>query len=615
MPSRAARRSIWIFGICVLALIALLAAIPYVASTQIVRNRIAHEIGSWTGYRVELLGNPRIDVWPTFRAVLHDVAFKEWSDPDDPPVLQAERIELELSAIAALRGDVVFSRMHLLRPMVRVRDTGAVVPLPSEPMGGRVKRAVVKAREAVAANPAAPDTSQMPADPLGSVEFTDGQIVLVADGKEEILVTALSGRGGWPSLNRPLSITAKGVWRGENVSVETTTSQPLTLFAGGSAPVTFAMTAAPLTARFEGIATFSGSGFIDGRAQFSSPSLRRALEWSRTEISPGSAVGAASLSGHLIGDMQRLKVEEAEIEFSGHPGMGVIDFSFASDIPAVAGTLAFETLDLRSLLAAFTRTPDNAEAWHQEIDTRFAHDLGLDLRLSADRATAGPIAMTEVAATVQIKDGLAAFDISDATAFGGTVQAGMRIDRRDGKNHAQFRFLATDIDTAPLATAATLTRPAPQARATLSVILNSNVVIWDDFLSRADGSISAKLGPGSIAGIDLAAFLERTRQGGFFPLSEVSKGTLPIQEAELKASIANGVARLDIARAISGDRAISLTGIVPYVGRGLALSGLVAPKDVSAGTPDPQSVAAFFVGGSWSTPFVSPVLAPVPPVE
>jgi AsmA protein len=51
---------------------------------------------------------------------------------------------------------------------------------------------------------------------------------------------------------------------------------------------------------------------------------------------------------------------------------------------------------------------------------------------------------------------------------------------------------------------------------------------------------------------------------------------------------------------------IELSGVVPYVGGGLALSGAVVGP--SAGGSDATTAeASFFVGGSWSAPFVSPI--------
>ncbi|MDP1092430.1 hypothetical protein Q6316_29750, partial [Klebsiella pneumoniae] len=64
------------------------------------------------------------------------------------------------------------------------------------------------------------------------------------------------------------------------------------------------------------------------------------------------------------------------------------------------------------------------------IDTSFADRFNLDLRLSAAHATAGPIQLTDMAGTAQVKNGLAVFDISDAGAFGGNIQASLRFDLR-----------------------------------------------------------------------------------------------------------------------------------------------------------------------------------------
>ena len=131
---------------------------------------------------------------------------------------------------------------------------------------------------------------------------------------------------------------------------------------------------------------------------------------------------------------------------------------------------------------------------------------------------------------------------------------------------------------------------------------------WNSFLETAEGSFSASFGPGSINGFDLAAFLDRFKQGGFFPLREVSSGSVSIDRAEVRATLAEGAARIEKAEAKIGERVLALSGVIPYVGGGLALSGAVARPD--AGSADATTAeASFFVGGSWSAPFVSPIFS------
>ncbi len=611
MPSPMVKKGIWALGAAVIALVLAIALFPLVASTQIVRDQIALEMSAWSGYRVSLGAAPVIDVFPTFKATLSNVTLSDWLDYNRRPVVEAERVEIELSALAALVGNVVFSDVKLVRPTLRVVPNGPFY-LPTAPGGGRIASSVDAARTVVAANPANPDLGNLPSEPFGKIEFSDGRIVVAQGDKDREVVTSLSGNIDWSSVNRAGKLTTTGIWRGESVNINLSSPNPLVLFAGGAAPVSFALKSNPTSTTFEGTVNTAADSYLDGQITFNAPSLRRLLEWSQSEIAPKAAIGSIAVSGHLTGNAQRAKFEDTELTLDGNPGMGVLDVSLAGKVPSIAGTLAFETLDLKSFVSAFTPLTSGEGGMPGAIDTKFANQMELDLRLSAARATAGSIGMTEVAATAQVKNGLAVLDISDATAFGGTVQAGIRLDHNGDVDLAELRMLATDIDGAILGAATGMTELTPTGRGTISIILKGPARSWNSLLENADGSLSANFGAGELKGVDLPAFLKRAAQGGFFALNEVAKGSLPITSAELKAGIANGVVRIEKAEAKADGRDIWLSGLVPYVGGGLALSGKIFPSGADRATVAPE--AAFFVGGSWSIPFISPILqAPPPP--
>jgi AsmA protein len=416
-------------------------------------------------------------------------------------------------------------------------------------------------------------------------------------------------------------MSASGIWHGEGVTLEASSTKPLLLAAGGPAPVTLNVKAAPATFSFDGTASLSANAYVDGQVKFSAPSLRRALEWSGAGIAPGAAIGSVAITSKVAGSAGRLKFDSAEIALDKNPGMGALDFSFAEGRPVVSGTLAFETLDLGSFLSAFTPLATPAGQVAGEIDTSFAERLNLDLRLSAAHATAGSIPLAEVAATAQVKDGLAVFDVSDAAAFGGNVQTSLRFDRNPGGTQVEMRLLASDINGGAFGAAAGISRLMPTGTGTVSIILKGPGKGWNAILENADGSVSATFGPGSLTGLNLPAFLKRNSERGFFPLDEVDDGTVAIDGAELKASISKGVVRIDKAQATSGKSRLWLTGIMPYAGRGLALSGGIvqpaaadAAQEGGAQATASGSQAQFFVGGSWSRPFISPV-TPATPIE
>lgn len=613
MPSSWMRRGVWAAGLAAAAAVLVFVVLPFVASTRIVRDRIAWEMSAWSGYRVTIAGVPQIEVWPQFHAVLSEVTLSRWTDADERPVVEAERVEVGLSAMAALRGDVVFSSTRLIRPTIRVERREDGYYLPPLPESGRIGRSVDTARALLAVDAAKPDLGKLPADPLGPVEFRDGRVLATLDGKDEEIVTSLTGQANWPALNGAASLSASAIWRGEQVTLEASSARPLLLAAGGAAPLAFSVKAAPASLSFDGTASLSANPYVDGQAKFSAPSLKRMLDWSGSGIAPGTAIGAVSLSSKLSGGAGRLKLEGAAIVLDKNPGMGALDVSLAEGRPVISGTLAFETLDLGAFVSAFTPLVTSSGKVAGDIDTSFAGRLNLDLRLSAARATAGAVALAEVAAAAQVKNGLAAFDVSDAAAFGGHVQASLRFDRTPGGTQAEMRLLAADIKGAAFAEAAGMSRMMPTGTGTISVILKGPGNDWNAILENADGSISATFGPGSLPGLDLPAFLKRNSERGFFPLDDVDDGAVPIEGAELKASIAKGVVRIDKAQALSGKMRLWLTGIMPYAGRGLALSGGIA--DTTAPKTNGAAEAAatdagrpqFFVGGSWSRPFISPI--------
>jgi len=73
MPSPLVRRSLWAIAIAALAVALAIAFVPFLASTRIVRDRIAYELGSWSGYRVSIGAAPEIEVWPGLRASVNNV--------------------------------------------------------------------------------------------------------------------------------------------------------------------------------------------------------------------------------------------------------------------------------------------------------------------------------------------------------------------------------------------------------------------------------------------------------------------------------------------------------------------------------------------------------------
>jgi AsmA protein len=601
------RRSLWTLafaaGLVALAVLAL----PYAASTRLVRDRIAHEMSEWSGLDVAIGAAPEISVWPDLQANLTGVTLS--LPGGTAPAITAERVEIELSALAALGGAADFTRMRFIRPIVRIEEGAEVLALPR---GGKIAQAIETAREIVAENRSAPDTGRLPAEEFGIVEFSEGKVVSISGGAETEIVTGLSGKLGWEDLNGRANATASGVWRGEQFTVDLGSANPLLFLGGAATPVTASVKSAPVNLSFDGTASLGENPYVDGRVNFSAPSARKMLEWSQTGTLHGSAIGAVAMESRVMGDAERLRFEEAEITLDGKAARGALDLLLTGKLPMVAGTLAFDTLDLTAFLSAFTPLDPSAGTGPGIIDADFASRLKLDLRLSAAQASVGTIALADVAATARVDEGLAAFDISDASAFGGNIQAGLRFDRKAegtqaGETQVEMRLLASDVDGGAFGAAAGMTRLAPIGRGTVSVILKGDGSSWNSLLSNANGSFSASFGQGALSGIDIDGLLARSKGGVPFTLDEVTRDASPIDALELKANIADGVATIEKAEVRSPLQRIALTGAAPLGAGGLNLSGKAEPQQqATVGTADPAALTTFLISGPWSAPVVTP---------
>nr|WP_274709185.1 AsmA-like C-terminal region-containing protein [Nitratireductor luteus] len=605
-----ARKGVWAISAAVVLALLVVFGLPVIASTQIVRDSVASQMSVWSGYRVRLDDAPDIRVWPAFRAVLHDVTLADW-DPNDPrPVIEAERIEIDLSALAALRGDVVFTKMRLIRPLVRLRAGEDGYELPAPQGWGKLALSVETARALVSSAPASPDLQALPSDVFGTIEFVEGRLIVQHSEDHDDLITSITGQLDWPALNRQASLSANGIWHGENVKIAASSAQPLILLGGGSAPVEVSLQSAPANATYKGIASFAGDDFVDGQIELTAPSLNRLIEWTHALTFEGNRVGPVKLSGQVTGDRRRLKFENTAIGFNGSAGKGLLDVGLDGGQPTVAGTLAFDKLDLRALLNTFNPFSRTVMA-NGHTEPLSINGFDFDLRLSSTEATLGSVKLSSVAAAVKVKDGLASFDVSDAAAFGGNLQFGMRADRTGPDDVVELRMTGEQIQTGQLGAALGLERLVPHAQSSFSAILKGTGNDLETVLQSADGSFTATFGKGTVPGLDMTRFLTLSQEGDFFPLAALSEGSLAIDSAELRATISKGIAQIDRADAQSGPYAISLDGLVPIAGRGLALYGTLAQQAENE-TAAPSVPLMFFVGGSWSAPFITSFHAPAP---
>lgn len=599
-----------------IVLVAALLLLPLAISPQRVQSHLVLAVHQLLGADLKLSQPPTLSYFPVFRATLNDVALTTPEQGDSRPAISAETIEIDLSLLSALSGQINVTSMRLVRPHFVVEDHGGSLSTILQQTLARpyslVASMMAQTRVVIDANPSNPDASKLPSVRFGKVMIEDGLMVLHRGGGEaDEQISSITGSLTWPQSDAAIGMKARAIWHGEAVDVEASSSRPLFLLAGGTAPIKLAVASTPLNLSLDGDANLSNNLFVSGKLSLKSPSLRRILEWSRTKIDPGAAIGSVAIDANMTLGQGRVKLDNVALTLDNNPGKGVLEIGTENGLPKVTGTLAFGSLDLRSFLSAFTPLPDSSKTAAEGIDTKFLNQVGLDVRFSANTATAGPFTLMKMAATAQVKSGQASFDIGDSTALGGTLQASFQLNRTDSGNVGELRLNGTDIDSSELASALGIQQQFPLAKASVSAILKGPITDWASVPERATGTVQMHFGKGQIKGFNLPQFVKRARTNGFFSIDDMTGSTFAFDTIDIKASVADGVASLDAASVHAQKTQITLTGIVPFVGRSLALSGhmTMPPPATSAAekATDPNDIY-FFVGGSWDRPFISPVL-------
>jgi AsmA protein len=606
MTGQIARRVLWALVIALVAVGIVASAFPYVASTRIVRDRIAIELGRWSGYRVEIGATPRLQVWPRLSAELENVTFSEWSS--DPRVMAtADRIEVDLSAMAALAGNAVFTAARVIRPKIVIEpDTEALDLLAGH---GRLRNAVDRARAAMASESESETTLD---DAFGTVAIVDGRIVSRAD-IDKAVVDDLEVQIDLPRLGGGGSLVASGKWNGKEVKAEVRSDGPVRLLAGGESALDVSLESDPAKGSFEGKMRLGDTPSIDGMLSLEAGKVGSFLSWMGIRWSGMEALPPLAFSATAVGDRNRVKFDGASLVIDGETGAGGLEAALSDHVVTLTGSLDFATLPL-GVLPSFLRTMTSSMRDAERPDAPRLPAVRTDLRISASEAVTPGYTLNQVAATMRVRDGTAAFQLLDAAGFGGRVDASLQLAQPDKDLTAKLHIEGRNVDGAPMAAAAGIPGLLPDAKGHVLVDMEGQGNDLSGALLNARGSASAVLGAGSLADIDLGVFLEKSATGEFFALAETRGSSMALDSLDVETTITAGIVRIRKAEAVAGGRRIWLDGLASYRDRGLALSGGIGP--VGSGTAAAKDAipdeARFFVGGSWGAPFVSPIRSQPP---
>lgn len=535
------RRRIWrrlalfaigLLAIGVLAVVATLATLP----DDIVRKQVSAIVEDATGRELRIDGAARVALRPNLALELNNIVLAGAQGAAGPPLLSADKVEVEIQLIPLLRGRIDVSLAKVVKPAITVAPDDAELTQ----RGG-------KAIATVAA-----------------LSIDDGAINVAVDGPNPALrIDKLSAELKGLSADGLQNGSGTFRWRGEPVRFEMSVvpatdggSQSFAVdakFGGNHGATEFAGTLDP--------AGMSVTGNIDA----TTPSLRKLLAWFDVKTGPRALAGEAALKGPIVASASGLKLEGADIKVPGGDGKLTVAVSLAGARPAVAGRIDWSDLQVDTLLGAAAPSAAGVvarvkvaeqvaeietgwralgefltaveqgqgaasvapqsltaaarpEGWNaQPIDLTALTRVDLDLAQTAEKLTYRGLTLEKVKSDVKLTDGQLALAVDELVAGKGTANGRLSVDSRADPPQLALEAKTQNAPLETLISEVFGTRIVSGSTGLL-VKLTGRGRSERDIVSSLGGRASVTIENGEIIGYDLRrALIEWWRKWSYDP--------------------------------------------------------------------------------------------------
>jgi uncharacterized protein involved in outer membrane biogenesis len=599
--------------------------------TGAARSDIERQLADLIGLPISVAGSSSLSLLPKTQIRIDHIRIGVPGNGGPPP-LTVEAVVADLDLFDALLGRTSIEKLTVIRPEVysiaRFVTASTGEDGEAERQGGATAKTGRRGRPGeVFPSPSAPaHASGHPAyreishyfaafltrlGDLRRVDVRDG-VFRMAPGAGARRITGANFTIAWPSPDSAARMSGSYVWNGEPTEVDLKLAAPLEFLRGGPSAIDFSLSAPPLDVAFSGSGSTRGRSGFNGALKVSTPSLTRSVRWLGDPQATMPDLGAMAIDATLESTGQKLKLDDATVTIVGYSGRGAMEMLMAPGaVPAVSGTLAFDRLDLTGFAQALAPLPRNVLDFQQRISTGYFDKLDLDLRISAGEGAIGSVPITDLAATVKFKDGVAMFDVGDASMLGGQGQARIAIDSRVRSPTAKGSASVTGIDTARLLAAVGVDAVGVSGPSDLYAELGMPVTDWSDIARRLHLSLEIVARGGTLSGFDPEVFLAPGTKP-FALATEAS--TIPFETLRARLTSNGPGVTIEALSLIGAAGRFEAAGAVSTATSEINLSGAFTPR---AGTNRPalgnSQPVSFRMTGEWPRPTVTtgPPVAPM----
>ena len=339
---------------------AIVAAVPWLFSTNVLQKDVLTQIRQTTGLVVLSQGHSVFVVLPQPHISIENIHF---ADPSGALRIDAKYLKGYLQVTSLLRGRLEIASATLGEPKIEV-DLGGT-PMPPDSAIGRAAKA----------RPASPQAETADETRLGVVSLIDGRISLRnGGGGQDVVLDAINGTIDWRKLGAAASLQGTASFRGQSADIAAVVERPTELLRGEQSPLSLRIDGPALTLSAAGTLSGAPNARFIGRLVAAAPSLRKLVETGGYFVDLPAPFDDFALNAEASIGADGASLSNLHLQLDGNYYEGALALMRGEKRPALSGTLAADALSLRPFIEDRMPTLAHDGQWSRDpfdLDSSF----------------------------------------------------------------------------------------------------------------------------------------------------------------------------------------------------------------------------------------------------
>lgn len=473
------------------------------------------------------------------------------SAPDGAALARIAKADAYLRPLDLVGGRLAFTGFFLSKPTFDASTGDARAAW--RKAGGRLAESAARA----------------PSHPLADVALAEGVVLTGPEPATDIVATI-----AWAGGDAPLSIWARGRWKGETAELRVADLRPEALLDGQSeTPARISATTPFGSLEARGVAASGAAPRFDGDVRLDVLSADRLARWLRIAVPLEGVIDRYSIEGRASVSPRGFSSSSVAVKAAGGRLEGTMALRLDTERPQISGTLASQSLDFDSLTPAVDAVRARSGAWSEDaFDPAPLRRTDVDLRLSAASVRLLGARLSDAAISIMLAAGKLEFVLGRAQAYDGAIRGRATLQALDdARVEARLQGTFENIDVGA-ATQELFGRRALTGRGQGQAQLEATGASPAEIARQSSGKLSVQIKDGEISGVnvlDAARRLDRVANGAI----ALGPGRTPFDQLTLTANIAQGVAIIQDASLASAGLTIKATGAARIEDQSLQIEG------------------------------------------